>query len=118
MEYCWEGSASTAIPPTSASDIVGQYRETLLLEQPSNFYERRKGSEVTQRLLSIPFSTQTGIMKQSNHAQSTITVLFSPMYTKTFLKKGTICGQSNLIADINLKHLFKQGPYRMKRHGI
>ena len=25
MEYCWEGSTSTAITPTSASDIVGQY---------------------------------------------------------------------------------------------
>ena len=24
MEYWWEGSASTAIPPTSASDIMGQ----------------------------------------------------------------------------------------------
>ena len=24
-EYWWEGSTSTAIPPTSASDIVGQH---------------------------------------------------------------------------------------------
>jgi len=24
MEYWWEGSISTAIPPTSTSDIVGQ----------------------------------------------------------------------------------------------
>ena len=24
-EYCWEGSTSTAMPPTSTSDIVGQY---------------------------------------------------------------------------------------------
>jgi len=25
MEYWWEGSTSTAIPPTSTADIVGQY---------------------------------------------------------------------------------------------
>ena len=27
MEYCWEGSASTAIPPTSASDVAGQHNK-------------------------------------------------------------------------------------------
>ena len=27
MEYCWEGSASTVRPPTSASDIMGQHNE-------------------------------------------------------------------------------------------
>ena len=27
MEYCWEGSASTAVPATSASDIVGQHHK-------------------------------------------------------------------------------------------
>jgi len=27
MEYCWEGSASTAISPTSASDVVGQHNK-------------------------------------------------------------------------------------------
>jgi len=37
MEYWWEGSASTAIPPPSASDIMGQHNnmKALLLEQPS-----------------------------------------------------------------------------------
>ena len=25
MEYWWEGSTSTAIPPTSASEVMGQY---------------------------------------------------------------------------------------------
>jgi len=28
MGYWWEGSLSTAIPPTSASDIVGQHNKT------------------------------------------------------------------------------------------
>jgi len=27
MEYQWEGSTSTATPPTSASDIVGQHNK-------------------------------------------------------------------------------------------
>ena len=27
MEYWWEGSASTAIPPTAASDVVGQHNK-------------------------------------------------------------------------------------------
>ena len=27
MEYWWEGSASTAIPPTFISDFVGQYNK-------------------------------------------------------------------------------------------
>ena len=27
MEYCWEGSASTAIPPISASNIVRQHNK-------------------------------------------------------------------------------------------
>ena len=27
MGYWWEGSASTAVPPTSASDIVGQHHQ-------------------------------------------------------------------------------------------
>jgi len=27
MEYLWEGSTSTAIPPTSASAIVGQHHK-------------------------------------------------------------------------------------------
>ena len=27
MEYWWEGSASTAVPPPSASDIVNQYNK-------------------------------------------------------------------------------------------
>ena len=27
MEYCWEGSAPTPIPPTSASDVVGQHNK-------------------------------------------------------------------------------------------
>ena len=27
MGYWWEGSASTAIPPTSASDVVGQQNQ-------------------------------------------------------------------------------------------
>jgi len=27
MEYWWEGSTSTAIPPTPACDIVGQYNK-------------------------------------------------------------------------------------------
>jgi len=33
-EYWWEGSLSTAIPPPSASDVVGQQnKEALLAEQ-------------------------------------------------------------------------------------
>ena len=28
MEYWWEGPASTAFPPTSASDAVGYYNKT------------------------------------------------------------------------------------------
>jgi len=27
MEYWWEGAASTAIPPTSASDVIGQHHK-------------------------------------------------------------------------------------------
>jgi len=27
MGYWWEGPASTAIPPTSASDVVGQHNK-------------------------------------------------------------------------------------------
>ena len=40
MEYWWEGSASTAIPPTSASDAVGQHNkiEGIILEQLSYNY--------------------------------------------------------------------------------
>ena len=38
MGYWWEGSASIVIPPTSASDIVGQHHKTGgCLEQPSYF---------------------------------------------------------------------------------
>ena len=27
MEYCWEGSTSTATPPTFASDVIGQHNK-------------------------------------------------------------------------------------------
>jgi len=27
MEYWWKGSSSTAVPPTSASDVVGQHNK-------------------------------------------------------------------------------------------
>ena len=39
MEYGWEGSTSTAIPPTSSSDIVGQHNKIggITLEQLSYF---------------------------------------------------------------------------------
>jgi len=35
MGYLWEGSASIAIPPPSASDIMGQHNEMLLLQHAS-----------------------------------------------------------------------------------
>ena len=31
MEYRWEGSASTVIPPTSAYDVVDQHHEEVII---------------------------------------------------------------------------------------
>jgi len=45
MKSWWEASASTAVPPTSASDVVGQphnIERALLLEQPSYIHSGRE----------------------------------------------------------------------------
>ena len=64
VEYWWEGSTSTAIPPTSTSDVTGQHnkrRGTIFGAAPIFGVGRRK--HVQKHLISLKTSSR----KQANY---------------------------------------------------
>jgi len=58
--YWWEGSTSTAIPPTSTSDVMSQHhkKEALISEQPS--YVGNNSANPTKIFTGNPTSVSSG----------------------------------------------------------